>query len=126
MPYDGFQGAQYEVDYLGIVRTMNPFLYFGSVLLALLAFSIALALVARSTKWKPKPIKPAWALLVIVGAVLVAGLVCSIAGEDIHILWWWLLGLPIAAVAFPVCVILGNLISRLFIRTICFIFGRHR
>jgi len=61
---------------------------------ALLVFSTTLVLVARAKQWKPKPIKLAWVGLVIFGAVFIAGAACSIAGRDIHILYWWLAGAP--------------------------------
>ncbi|MEI6195548.1 MAG: hypothetical protein WCS42_14580 [Verrucomicrobiota bacterium] len=98
----------------------HPLLYFGGVLLVLLAFAIGLVLVARTAKYKPKPIKPVWAVLIIVGAVFIAGSVCSIAGKDIHILYWWLAGLPIVAAGIPMCCFLTNFLVRL----ILVLFGR--
>ena len=88
-------------------------LYFACVFGALLAFSIGLILVARATKWKPRPIKPLWAALVVLLAAFVAGGVCSIVGRDIHILYWWLLGVPLAAVFIPLVVVITNLFVRL-------------
>ena len=67
-------------------------IYFACVLVVLLGCSTTLVLVARLRKWRPKPIKLAWAGLVILGAVFIAGSVCAIAGRDIHILYWWLVG----------------------------------
>src|SRR5712671_686363 len=96
----------------------HPALYFVCVFAALLAVTFGLILVARATKWKPKPIKPVWAVLVICAAVFLAGTVCSIAGRDIHILYWWLLGLPVAAVLFPVIFVFANFCGRLFIMTL--------
>ena len=89
-------------------------LYFLCVFGALLAVSTGLILVARATKWKPTPIRPVWAVLVIVAADLVAGLVCSHYSREIHILYWWLLGLPIAAVGIPLIVITTTYCVRLF------------
>ena len=57
-------------------------------MLVVFVVGVALILVARTRRWKPTPIKPLWAVLVIVAADFVAGLVCSIYGEDIHILYW--------------------------------------
>jgi hypothetical protein len=88
-------------------------LYFGCVLVTLLAFSVGLILVARATKWKPKHIKPVWAVVIVFAAVFVAGSVCSIAGRDIHILYWWLLGAPLIAVFIPLVVVATNLFMRL-------------
>ena len=88
-------------------------IYFSCVFAALLAFSTGLILVARARKWKPTPIKPAWAALIVLAAALVAGSVCSIAGRDIHILYWWLLGVPLAAVFIPLVVVVTNLCVRL-------------
>ena len=105
---------------------MDLALYFSGVLMLLLAFSIGLVLVARATKWKPKPIKPVWAVMVICAAVFLAGSVCSIAGRDIHILYWWLFGLPVAVVLFPLVFVFASLCARLLIRALCFIFDRHR
>ena len=90
-------------------------LYFACVLVALLAFSVGLVLVARATKWTPKPIKPVWAALIVLVATFVAGSVCSIAGKDIHILYWWLLGVPLAAVFIPLVVVGTNLCVRLIL-----------
>ena len=102
---------------LGIVNTMNHIgIYFVCVFAVLLAVTLGLIFVARTTKWKPKPIKPAWAVLVIFAAVLVAGSVCSIFGRDIHILYWWLLGAPAVAIGIPLVVIPITLLMRLFMR----------
>src|SRR5579859_6937904 len=103
---------------------LNLLSYFGGVLVALLALSTTLVLAARAKNWQPKPIKPIWAVLVICGAVFLAGSVCSIVGRDIHILYWWLLGLPIAAVVFPLIFVTTNLFVRLFTTTLVFIFHR--
>ena len=84
-------------------------IYFACVFALLLAVTFALVFVARATKWKPKPIKPLWAILVICLADFVAGSVCSFFGGDIHILYWWLLGLPIAAILFPLIFVSTNL-----------------
>jgi hypothetical protein len=97
-------------------------LYFASVLVVLLAFSIGLVFVARSTKWKPKPIKPMWAAWMILAAAFVAGGVCSIFGRDIHILYWWLLGVPAVAIGIPLIVIPTTLLMRLFMRALFLIF----
>lgn len=88
-------------------------IYFASVFAALLAFSTVLILVARARRWKPRPIKPVWAALIVLAAAFVAGSACSIAGKDIHILYWWLLGVPLAAVFIPLVVIVTNLFVRL-------------
>jgi hypothetical protein len=88
---------------LGIVSTMNHIgIYFGCVFATLFAVTFGLVLIARKTMWKPKPIKPLWAALVICGAVILAGAVCSVIGRDIHILYWWLVGTPVAAVGIVV------------------------
>ena len=88
-------------------------LYFIGVLVVLMAFSIGMVFVARATRWKQKPIRPVRAFLFIGGAVFVAGLVCSIAGHDIHILYWWLAGAPAAAVFIAVlyAVLVGTMNS---------------
>jgi len=105
---------------------MIIYLYFGCVLAVLFVFTIAIVLVARATKWKPKPVKPIWVMLIVWSAVFLAGLVSSIVSRDIHLLYWWLLGIPIAAVVLPVIFILANLCGRLFAITLVFIFGRHK
>jgi len=94
---------------------MNPLITVGGAFLVLIVAFTALVLVARAAKWKPKPIKPLLVVLSIFAAVLVAGLVCSFFAQDIRVLYWWLAGIPIAAVAFPVCFVIGNIFSRLFI-----------
>jgi hypothetical protein len=91
----------------------HPGIYFGCVLAALLTFSIGLVLIARGTKWKPKHIKPVWVAVVTLAAACVAGSVCSMVGRDIHILYWWLLGVPLAAVFIPLVVVSTNLLVRL-------------
>jgi hypothetical protein len=91
-------------------------IYFVCVFAVLLAVTYGLIFVARTTKWKPKSIKPAWAVLVIFAAVSVAGSVCSIFGRDIHILYWWLLGAPAVAIGIPLVVIPITLLMRLFMR----------
>src|ERR1017187_3402426 len=103
---------------------LNPIITAGCAFLVLIATTIVLVLVARATKWKPKPIEPGWGILVICAAVFLAGLVCSIAGKDIHILYWWLLGLPIAALFLPLIVVFANLGGRLINTTLCFIYRR--
>ena len=92
---------------------MNPFVPLGTVFLVLLLAFVALILVARTTKWKPTPIRPIWAVAAIVAADFVAGLVCSIYGRDIHILYWWLVGLPIAAVLIPLTIVTTTVCVRL-------------
>lgn len=87
-------------------------LYFACVLVALLSFSIGLVLVARATKWNSKPIKPVWAAVIVFAAVVVAGSVCSIVGRDVHILYWWLLGAPLAALFIPLVVVCTQLFTR--------------
>jgi hypothetical protein len=101
-------------------------LYFGCVFGGLFAIICSLIFVARATKWKPKPIKPVWAISAVCLAVLVAGTICSIAGKDIHILYWWLLGAPAAAIGIPLVVIPTTLLMRLFIRIIFLIFQSKR
>lgn len=100
----------------------HPALYFACVFGALLAVTFGLVLVARATKWKPKPIKPGWAALVIFAAVFVAGSICSFFGRDIHILYWWLLGAPAVAIGIPLVVIPTTLLMRLFMRLLFVIF----
>ena len=99
-------------------------LYFAGVLVVLLAFSISLVFVARATKWKPKPIKPVWVVLAVFGAAFVAGSVCSIFGRDIHILYWFLIGVPVAAVFIPLIVVITNLVLRLLMRVLFLIFQK--
>ena len=99
-------------------------LYFAGVLVVLLAFSISLVFVARATKWKPKPIKPVWVALAVFGAAFVAGSVCAIFGRDIHILYWWLLGVPAVAIGIPLVVIVTTLLMRLFMRVLFLIFQK--
>ena len=92
---------------------MNWSLYFGGVFAGLLAFSTVLILIARSSKRLFLPIKPVWAGLLILAAVALAGTVCSVVGDDWRILFWWLLGLPVAAVCFPLIFILATLCTRI-------------
>jgi hypothetical protein len=103
---------------------MNPFITLAGTLLVLFLAGVVLILVARARKWKPTPIKLVWAVSVIVAADLVAGLVCSIYGADVHILYWWLLGLPIVAVCFPLVVVTTTLCVRLLTATFFTILGR--
>jgi hypothetical protein len=93
---------------------MNWSLYFGGVFLALVVFSTVLVLIARSSKRVFLPMKPVWAGLLILAAVVLAGTVCSIVGNDRRILFWWLLGLPVAAVCFPLIFILTTLCTSTF------------
>jgi hypothetical protein len=114
-----------QLSTLGIVRAMNHLgLYFAGVLVVLLAFSISLVFVARATKWKPKPIKPVWVALAVFGAAFVAGSVCAIFGRDIHILYWWLIGAPVAAVLIPLIVVITNLVLRLLMRVLFLLFQK--
>ena len=101
-----------------IVHTMNlSFIESGLfpvvVLLSVWVIFTTLGLLARAKKWKPTPLKPIWALLFIVVADVVAGVVSSIVSEDIHWIYWWLLGLPIVAVVFPIMFVFGNLFVRI-------------
>jgi hypothetical protein len=91
----------------------HPGSYFASVFVALLSFSTVLILVARAREWKPRSIKPAWAALIVLAAAFVAGSASGIAGKDIHMLCWWLLGVPLAAVFIASVVIVTNLFVRL-------------
>jgi hypothetical protein len=91
-------------------------IYFVCVFATLLAVTFGLILVARKAMWKPKPIKPIWAALLIYGAVILAGGVCSIIGKDIHILYWWLVGAPAAAVGIAVVGGTGNFLVSLWLR----------
>jgi uncharacterized membrane protein len=86
---------------------MNALLYVGGVVLLLAGFLVATWLVAR----RDKPIKSFPALLVILGAVLLAGVCCSIAAADIRVLYWWLLGLAGAAVFFHVLFGLASFVA---------------
>jgi hypothetical protein len=108
-----------------LTRAMNAIITVGGAFVVLLVAMIALVLVARATKWKPKPVKPICGILAICATVLSAGVVCSIAGNDIHILYWWLVGIPIAAVVFPVCFAVANLSVRL-LRTCCYFVAKWR
>jgi len=99
---------------------------FGSVFLVLLGTTTGLFLIARATKWRPKPIKLLWGVLVICAAVFIAGGVCSIVGRDIHILYWWLIGLPVAAILFPVIFISTTLCVRIINITLFSILDRLR
>ena len=93
-------------------------LYFSCVFGGLFAIVYGLVFFARATQWKPKPLKPVWAILFVCLAVLIAGMVCGIAGRDIHILYWWLLGAPAVAIGIPLVVISTSLLMRLFTRLI--------
>jgi hypothetical protein len=73
---------------------------------------------ARATQWKPKPLKPVWGISFVCLAVLIAGMVCGIAGRDIHILYWWLLGAPAVAIGIPLMMVSITLLARLFMRLI--------
>jgi hypothetical protein len=99
-------------------------LYFGCVFGGLFAIFCGLGFWARATKWKPKPIRPIWAIAVIVAADFVAGLLCSIYGRDIHILYWFLLGLPAVAISIPIFVVLTELFVRLVLRVFCLVVQR--
>ncbi|MEI6807877.1 MAG: hypothetical protein WCN95_04085 [bacterium] len=103
---------------------MNLPLYFGGVFLALLTFCFALGFGLRAAKWKPKPIKTVWSVLIIVGAVFVGGLVCSVVGEDIHILYWSLLGIPIFAVGLMVSLVFVNLFMLMVTTVLSIAFGK--
>jgi hypothetical protein len=105
---------------------MNIYVYFGGVFGTLLGTTIVLVLIARATQWKPKPIKRIWGMLVVCAAVIVAGSVCSIAARDIHVLYWWLLGLPVAAVLFPLTLVSTTLCVRLIYATLFAILGLFR
>ena len=76
---------------------MNAWVYFSLVVVGLPGFTVAVCIVAR----RDKPVKLLPALLIILGAGFLAGVCCSAAASDIHILYWWLLGLVAAAVGFP-------------------------
>jgi hypothetical protein len=116
-----------ELWTLAIVSTMNHIgIYFACVLLVLLGFSTTLVLVARARQWKPKSMKPGWAILTVSLAVLVAGAVCSIVGRDIHIFFWWLLGALAFAVFYPLNLLLYTIVTRLVWRAVLFIFHSKR
>jgi hypothetical protein len=87
-------------------------IYFACVFAALLAFSTGLILVARARKSEQRPIKPIWAALIVFAAAFAAGGICSIAGKDIHILYWWLLGVPLAAAFIPLVVVITTVCVR--------------
>ena len=91
----------------------HPALYFACVFGGLFAVALVLIFVARATKWKPTPIRPVWAVLAVVAADVVAGLVCSYYARDIRVLYWWLIGLPVVAVSIPVTVVAMTLCVRL-------------
>jgi hypothetical protein len=93
-------------------------IYFACVFAVLLVVTFGLIFVARATKWKPKPIKAVWAVLVICLADFVAGSICSFFGRDIHILYWFLIGVPVAAIFIPLIVVITNLFVRLFMRVL--------
>jgi hypothetical protein len=100
-------------------RTMTHLgLYFSCVFGGLLAIIYGLVFFARATQWKPKPLKPVWGISFVCLAVLIAGMVCSIAGRDIHILYWWLLGAPAVAIGIPLVMVSITLLARLFMRLI--------
>ena len=101
-------------------------LYFGGVFVVLLATTTGLILAARATKWKPKPVRPLWGALTVCGAVLVPGTVCSIAARDIHILYWWLIGLPVSAILLPLIFVSTTLCVRLINITFFSILDRFR
>jgi len=100
----------------------NPALYFGGVFGVLFAVTFGLILVARATKWKPKPIRPVWAVSLVIGVVFLAGIVCSIAGHDIHILYWWLAGIPAFVVAVPIYFAIAILFRWLFVLSLKLVF----
>ncbi len=91
----------------------HPVLYFACVFGGLFAVTLALIFIARATNWKPTPIRPVWAVLAVVAADVVAGLVCSYYARDIRVLYWWLIGLPIVTVFIPVTVVATTLYVRL-------------
>jgi hypothetical protein len=93
---------------------MNPLVTVGGTLLVLFLVALGLIFVARARKWKPTPIKPIWAVTVICAVHLLAGLVCSAVGRDIHILYWWLAWLPIVAICVPLVLVATTFCVRLF------------
>ena len=93
-------------------------IYFACVFAALLTFSTGLILVARARQWKPRPIKPVWGALIVLAAAFVTGSICSIAGEDIHILYWWFLGVPLAVAFIPLVNVVANLFVRLILSAV--------
>ena len=93
---------------------MNPLVTVGGTLLVLFLVALGLIFVARAQKWKPTPIKPIWAVTVICVVHLLAGIVCSAVGRDIHILYWWLAWLPIVAICVPLVVVVTTFSVRLF------------
>ena len=99
-------------------------LYFGCVFGGLFAIICTLGFIARATKWKPKPIKPVWVALAVFGAAFVAGSVCAIFGRDIHILYWFLIGVPAAAIFIPLTVVITSLVLRLLMRALFLIFQK--
>ena len=103
---------------------MNPLVTVGGTLLVLFVIGVVLILVARARKWKPTPIRPIWAVTVICTAHLVAGLVCSAVGRDIHILYWWLAWLAIVSICIPLILVATTFCVRLFNAALFSILGR--
>ena len=99
-------------------------IYFACVFGGLLGITYSLIFLARAKQWKPKPIKLVWAILVICLADFAAGLVCSLFAQDIHILYWWLLGLPLVVIFIPLVVVFTELFRRLFLKGFLLIIDR--
>ena len=91
-------------------------IYFACVFGGLLGITYSLIFLARTKQWKPKPIKLVWGILVICLADFAAGLVCSLFAHDIHILYWWLLGLPMVAIGLPLVFVFTELFRRIFFK----------
>ena len=100
----------------------HPALYFGGVFGALFAVTLGLVLVARATRWKPKPIKPVLAISLVIGALSAAGILCGIAGHDIHIFYWWLAGIPAFVVGAPICIAFATLFRWLLVVLLSLVF----
>jgi hypothetical protein len=79
-------------------RMTQSVAYLICVMVALLSLITGTLLAAQV--WKPKPLGSVRAWLIVVAAVVLAGTACSIAGRDISILYWWLLGLPMVIISF--------------------------
>ncbi len=77
-----------------------PLLIVAAAVLVLFASGVFLPRLARAGKWNPQAISPLGTVSIICATALLAGLLCSLAVGDIHLLLWWLLALPVAAVLF--------------------------
>jgi hypothetical protein len=59
---------------------------------------------------KERRIKPLWALLAMLAAFPVTGLICAITYKDASMFYWSLVFIPIAIVVFPVVALVASFV----------------